>query len=626
MQTESFRLKLLSLNRIYKTIIGMANDLILFYLSLKLSLFFILDPQIEHLTFYIVGLNAFVGVIFFSWSGIYRTVVRFINFDFLWDILKGLLVFSIFLFVLLSLLKTDQTMKIVFLNLLLSSLLITASRVIVSRLLLNETGSSRVAIYGAGSAGVQLAGALRFSEEMKPIFFVDEKKSLYGNYVAGLKVIRPNALIQNIKKRKIDEVLIAIPSAPRQLLQDILKEIENYSIKVRILPGVAELAQGKISVSSLKEVAPEDLLGRVQVKPDKSLIERNVKGKNVLVTGAGGSIGAGLSRQVLSKSPNKLIILDSNEFSLYLVKQELQDKPLGKKVKSVLGSVTNKKRLLEVCSSFSIDTIYHAAAYKHVSLVEENAFEGVTNNIFGTLNCVEAAVESGVETFVLISTDKAVRPTNIMGATKRFSELILQAFAEEKSKHESTKITMVRFGNVLDSSGSAIPLFREQIKKGGPVTVTDPEVIRYFMTITEATELVIQAGAMGEGGDVFVLDMGEPIKILQLAEKLIRLSGLQIKDDKNPNGDIEIEFTGLRHGEKLFEELLIGGNVEHTSHPKIYRAVEEMLPWKKVDSYLAKLKEAEKSSDHKLLRKILTESVSGFEPKGEVVDVLKNID
>ena len=627
MDINNFRLKLVSLNRIHKTLLAEINDFFLFLISLKLSFFLILDNSLSvPFEYLVISFTSIIGVILLYWVGVYRTVIRYINFDFLWEILKGILIFSAFLFLCLFFLNVEELLKIVFLNLLLSSLFITANRVIVNRILLNEKGSSRVAIYGAGSAGVQLANALKFSTEMQPIFFVDKNKSLHGNYVGSLKVLEPLSLEKSIKKRNIDEVLVAMPSAPRQVLSDLLKEIENYSIKVRILPGVAELAQGKIAVSSLKEVAPEDLLGRVQVQPEKNLIEKNIKNKNVLVTGAGGSIGSELSRQILSNNPNKLIVLDSNEFSLYLVKQELEDKPNGKKVVAVLGNVKNKKRILDVCSSFSIETIYHAAAYKHVPLVEENAFEGVSNNIFGTLHCVEAAIESEVETFVLISTDKAVRPTNIMGATKRFSELILQALANEKSKHRSTKITMVRFGNVLDSSGSAIPLFREQIKQGGPVTVTDPGVIRYFMTITEATELVIQAGAMGEGGDVFVLDMGKPIKILELAEKLIKLSGMQIKDKKNPRGDIEIQFTGLRHGEKLFEELLIGEGAENTSHPMIYRAEEEMVPWNTINSYLSKLKEAERSSDHILLRKILTQSISGFEPKNNIVDVLNNID
>ena len=373
-----------------------------------------------------------------------------------------------------------------------------------------------------------------------------------------------------------------MPSASKATLRILLREIEKFSVKVRILPGLAELAQGKILVSELKEVDISDLLGRYEVEANQGLINKNIEGKVVLITGAGGSIGSEISRQVVKNNPKKVILLDANEYALFSIKNEIESYIRNIELYPVLASVTNKKRFKEICRTFKVDTVYHTAAYKHVSLVEENPFEAVYNNIFGTKSCVEASVESDVETFVLISTDKAVRPTNFMGATKRFAELIIQSLAV----NNSTRMVMVRFGNVLGSSGSAIPLFQKQIKDGGPVTVTHAEVIRYFMSIPEAAELVIQAGAMGKGGDVFVLDMGEPVKIYELAKRLIKLSGMEVKDELNPDGDIEIILTGLKPGEKLYEELLIGDTVSTTEHRQIFRAEEEFLTLDVLEAYL----------------------------------------
>ena len=507
-------------------------------------------------------------------------------------------------------------------NWLLTGLLIVGSRMVANVFFIEDRAESRAIIYGAGSAGIQLAVALNHSPEMKPICFIDEDLSLQNTFVGGLKVLSPDKLEKMISKNKVDEVLIAMPSVSRASLQSLLKEIEQYAIKVRILPGVAELAQGKVSVTELKEVDISDLLGRVEVSPDLNLIEKNIKGKVVMVTGAGGSIGGEISRQVILNEPIKLIILDVNEFSLYTIKQELLDKNPRVEIISILGDVRDQTRLSQVCDSFKIQTIYHSAAYKHVPLVEENPFEAVSNNIFGTLNCVLAAIDNNVETFVLISTDKAVRPTNTMGATKRFAELILQSLSAENTKKLNTKITIVRFGNVLGSSGSAIPLFQRQIKEGGPLTVTDPEVIRYFMSISEAAELVIQAGAMGEGGEVFVLDMGEPVRILELAERLIRLSGMEPKSKENPEGDIEIVFTGLRPGEKLYEELLIGDSVGPTAHKQIFRANEDFISKIELDNYLSMLQEAQSSSNHSKLRNIFKKTVSGYKPAREIVDAV----
>ena len=499
-----------------------------------------------------------------------------------------------------------------------ASFLIILSRLVANYYLSQRKSEKRVVIYGAGSAGIQLASALRVSKEMQPIAFLDKNTSLHDTFLGGIKVLHPKKLEKLAIKGKVDEVLIAMPSTSKATLRALLKEIEDFSLKVRILPGLAELAQGKILVSELKEVDISDLLGRYEVEANQNLINRNIQNKVVLITGAGGSIGSEIARQVAKNHSQKIILLDANEYALYSIKQELEHSGIDLEIYAVLASVTNKKRIMEVCKTFEVDTIYHTAAYKHVPLVEENPFEAVFNNIQGTKTCAEAAIEARVETFVLISTDKAVRPTNIMGATKRFAELILQSLA----KNPSTRMTMVRFGNVIGSSGSAIPLFQEQIKNGGPVTVTHPDVIRYFMSIPEAAELVIQAGAMGKGGDVFVLDMGEPVNIFELAKRLINLSGMEVKDKTNPEGDIEIIFTGLRPGEKLYEELLIGGKVSTTEHKQILRAEEDFLEADSLEEYYNSLKEAEKEGDVNALREILKDAVSGFTPSDEIVDIV----
>ena len=574
----------------------------------------------------------FLCVIVFWKVGIYSSVVRYIDFSVISILAKAIsLAFVI-----------NLILKVVYIYIAGNSLslekdsivdiqgwmsgfmtavvLILSSRLIANYYLSDRKSEKRVVIYGAGSAGIQLAGALRVSAEMQPIAFIDSNPSLHGTYLGGVKVLHPKHLERLASRKRVDEVLIAMPSASKSTLRALLKEIENYSVKVRILPGLAELAQGKVLVSELKEVDISDLLGRYEVEANQDLINKNIKGKVVLITGAGGSIGSEIARQVASNKAKKVILLDANEYALYSIKKDIVGSEPDAKVYSVLANVTNKKRITEICKSFSVDTIYHAAAYKHVSLVEENPFEAVFNNILGTKICAEAAIDSNVETFVLISTDKAVRPTNIMGATKRFSELILQSFDNKAV----TRMTMVRFGNVLGSSGSAIPLFQQQIKEGGPVTVTDPEVIRYFMSIPEAAELVIQAGAMGRGGDVFVLDMGEPVKIFELAKRLIGLSGMELKDDSNPEGDIEIVFTGLRPGEKLYEELLIGDNVSTTEHKQILRAEEDFLSENELGEYISLLEEAEKDGDVVALKEILKQVVSGFTPEDKIVDVVYN--
>ena len=629
----SLKKTLISTSRFNKKLIVLFTDLFFLCLTTQFSLI-ISDISLgsihtEHFL-RLLWLPLF-SVISFWFLGVYNSVVRFIDFSVIIIIARAIaIVFVINLLVaysygtFLEFFQFSNSKPLItsigwLAGLVTFSFLAIISRLVASLYLSKKDPDKRVVIYGAGSAGIQLANALRVSKEVQPIAFLDDNPSLQGTYLGGIKVLNPMRLEGLSQRKKVDEVLIAIPSASRSTLLSLLRDIENFSLKVRILPGLVELAQGKISVSKLKEVDISDLLGRYEVEANSSLINKNIENKVVMVTGAGGSIGSEISRQVAKNMPKKIILLDSNEYALYSIKNEILSYKNLPDIYAVLANVNNKKRIKEVCTAFSVDTIYHTAAYKHVPLVEENPFEAVVNNIKGTKVCVEAAVESNVESFVLISTDKAVRPTNIMGATKRFAELILQAFSQSTT---NTRMMMVRFGNVIGSSGSAIPLFQEQIKNGGPVTVTDPEVIRYFMTIPEAAELVIQAGAMGNGGDVFVLDMGEPVKIYELAKRLINLSGMEVKDDKKPDGDIEIIFTGLRPGEKLYEELLIGDNVSSTEHPQIMRAQEDSLSSEELEQYLRELDEAEKTGDVSALREILKQAVSGFTPEKEISDIV----
>ena len=572
-------------------------------------------------------------VITFWYFGVYSSVVRYIDLSVIFILARaiffafalGLISKFLYIYLLSYFIPRSSDSLISFEGWLVGfitfSFLIITSRLTANFYLSDRLSEKRVVIYGAGDAGIQLASALRVSKEMQPIAFIDSDSSLHGTYLGGIKVLHPKKLERFALRGKVDEVLIAMPSASKLTLRSLLKEIENYSVKVRILPGLAELAEGKVLVSELKEVDISDLLGRKEAEANQDLINKNIAQKVVLITGAGGSIGSEISRQVARKA-SKVILLDTNEYALYSIKNEIENLLPETELHAVLGSVTNKKRITEICKAFAVDTVYHAAAYKHVPLVEENPFEAVFNNIIGTQACVQAAIDAEVETFVLISTDKAVRPTNIMGATKRFSEMILQSLAAKEDISKRTRITMVRFGNVLGSSGSAIPLFQQQISDGGPLTVTDPEVVRYFMTIHEAAELVIQAGAMGQGGDLFVLDMGEPVQILELAKRLISLSGKEVKNEENPEGDIEIIFTGLRPGEKLFEELLIGDDVRDTQHRQIFKANEEYISWKEVEEYLIEIKEASSSSDHIKLRNIFQQTVSGFKPEKDIVDVI----
>lgn len=491
-----------------------------------------------------------------------------------------------------------------------------------------------VAIYGAGIAGNQLLSSLRMTKDLNPVAFIDDDTHLVGRSVSGLRVYSATQIDKLIKKLGVKEILLAIPSVGRSRRREIIAFLEQYAIKIRSIPGVADLTSGRVKVDDIQEIDIIDVLGRDAVPPNEQLFEYCIKDKVVMVTGAGGSIGSELCRQIVTVGVETLILFEQSEYNLYSIHTELnaliEQKQLAIDLVPILGSIRNAELLLDVMENYHVDTIYHAAAYKHVPMVERNIGEGILNNVVGTLTVAQAAIMAKVSNFVLISTDKAVRPTNIMGATKRLAEMILQALSHEfnpalfgMGQHavvQQTCFTMVRFGNVLGSSGSVIPLFRSQIKKGGPITVTHPEITRYFMTIPEAAQLVIQAGSMGNGGDVFVLDMGQPIKIKDLAEKMVTLSGLELITEQNPNGDIAIKFTGLRPGEKLFEELLISENVIGTDHPMIMCANEDYLPWNKMKDLLKAILEALEQENFEQLQTILSNPIIGYHSESVLVD------
>ena len=567
-----------------------------------------------------------IAIPIFVRFGLYRAIIRYIGFKALWAVVQAVSLYALVWGIVVFMSAMDGIPRsVILINWVLAILAIGGFRMVARWFLsdlngFNQSSKKNVIIYGAGSAGRQLLTALQQSSEYRPVAFIDDANELKRQSIGGVEVFTPNNIKGLISKSKVSEILLAIPSASRTRRNEVIDFLEPYPVMVRSLPSVSELAQGKVNIADLKEVSIRDLLGRDVVEPNEDLLNQNITDKVVLVTGAGGSIGSELCRQIVFLKPKALILYEMSELALYTIEKELSNIGINQiDIYPILGSVNNKNRLGNVFKRFNVDTIYHAAAYKHVPMVEFNNTEGVNNNVFGTLCAAQVAIDSGVETFVLISTDKAVRPTNTMGATKRTAELILQSLAANQS---STKFTMVRFGNVLGSSGSVIPLFKQQIKTGGPVTVTDKNIIRYFMTMPEAVELVIQAGAMGQGGDVFVLDMGKPVKIYDLAKKIIHLTGLEVKDESSPGGDIEIQITGLRPGEKLYEELLIGDNVSDTDNPLIMRAEENMLTWDELEPILAGLELAITDCDHAQLRKLLIQAVPGFKPQCEITDVL----
>ena len=617
--------KLITLSRSNKQLILVFFDSIILITALFLS--FSLRLGYWYLPNYNILLMIFcapiIAIPIFIRFGLYRSIIRYIGFKSLWSVVKAVSLYAL-IWGILGFMAAIYGIprSVILINWVVALISIAGARLIARWLLVdnNPIDASNVVIYGAGSAGRQLFIALMDSVEYKPIAFIDDNVELQGQSINGVNVISSINCLDYIKKHEVSEVLLAIPSATRKRRDEIINFLISSSLVVRALPSFSQLAQGKIKIEDLHEISIKDLLGRSSVTPDKKLMEKNITDKVVFVSGAGGSIGSELCKQILYLQPKILILYELNEFALYSIDNYLSENLLPEvKIISILGSVNNKKRLSNIFKKFKVNTIYHAAAYKHVPMVESNTSEGVLNNIFGTISCAETAISEKVETFVLISTDKAVRPTNTMGATKRFSEMVLQALSKQQN---ITRFSIVRFGNVLDSSGSVIPLFKKQIKAGGPITVTDSKIIRYFMTIPESVQLVIQAGSIGLGGEIFLLDMGKPVLIVDLAKKMIALSGLQVKDQNNPGGDIEIIYTGLRYGEKLYEELLIGDNASSTSHPKIMCANEDFLSWGKLKKIADELEKAINLNDHKKLRSLLIKAIPEFKPQSEIRDIL----
>lgn len=551
------------------------------------------------------------GIAIFALLGIYRAIVRSFNEDYLLRILIGTFIQIVALYTIKKLNFAFIPMSIPLMYGFMLFSYMWWSRAVIRYATLKtfakKQSRKRVAIYGAGLAGQQIAAALNRSDDYLPVCFIDDKRSLQGQSLSGLKIYAPKKAQAKLGKFGIEEVLLAMPSVGRARKKEIIESFDSADVKIMELPGVTQLVDGKVKVSDIREVDIIDLLGRDPVPPKPELLEKNIKDKVVMVTGAGGSIGSELCRQIVKHQPKMLVLFEMSEFALYSIDRELQASDI--QIIPVLGSVTNQQKLERIIQEYKVQTVYHAAAYKHVPLVEANPFEGIYNTSIGTQRSVDAAVNQNVETFVLISTDKAVRPTNVMGASKRMAELYCQGLA---STHPATQISIVRFGNVLGSSGSVVPLFKKQIAQGGPVTVTHPEVTRYFMTIPEAAQLVIQAGAMGTGGDVFLLDMGESVKIADLAKQMIRLSGFKPIDDKGI-GDIAIQFTGLRPGEKLYEELLIDvENVEKTGHERILKSFEIFYCMNDVEKIYKRFEKECAQENTVNLWKILEKYVDGY--------------
>lgn len=582
---------------------------------------------------WMLGVGIAMAFPLFAASGLYRAIFRYTGLQVLYTLTKALIIYTFGFALVFTIAGVPGVPK----SMGLLQPMIFALGVIVLRLFvrhwLGNHGANRkridlprVLVYGAGSAGRQLAMGLGQSHQVQVVGYVDDDDRLHGHALNGLTIFDPAQLKVVTSEQRITQIYLALPSISRRRRNEIIESLLPLKLQVRTLPGLMDLADGKVEVSDLKELDIEDLLGRDPVPPNPLMIAKNTTGKTVLVTGAGGSIGSELCRQILKASPVRILLVEVTEFALYAIEQDLQkqmqaDQHSDVELIPLLADVRNRARMSEIMRTWRPHTVYHAAAYKHVPLVEHNPAEGIRNNVLGTWVTAEQALAYGVNDFVLVSTDKAVRPTNVMGASKRLAEMVLQAMAEHAGQHGSRmRLSMVRFGNVLGSSGSVVPLFRRQIQQGGPITLTDARITRYFMTIPEAAQLVIQAGAMATGGDVFVLDMGESVKIVDLARRMIELSGLTVQDEANPYGDIAIEVTGLRPGEKLYEELLIGDNPMPTLHPRIMKAQEEYLPWDGLEGKLTALMAAVEANDVTTIRAHIQELVSGYQPDGDVVD------
>ncbi|WP_394755866.1 polysaccharide biosynthesis protein [Rhodoferax sp.] len=627
---------LLKLSRLVKRLVAIGVDVILCVFTVWLALYFSLESWVvmQGAQWLAVGLSLALALPIFVKMGLYRAIFRYADVSALTTVTKAVFIYGVAYAVLLAALDLPEVPHTVgLLQPLLLLLAVGASRALGRYCLSGEYMNhlqyrtlSKVLIYGAGSAGRQLAGAMANDRSMRAVGFFDDDDRLHGQVLNGLRIYNPAELAQWVARLEVSDVLLAMPSTTRQRRNEILEQMRNVGVVVRTLPGLMDLAQGRVQVSDLLDLDIDDLLGRDSVPPNALLLGKNIRNKVVLVTGAGGSIGSELCRQIIRSGPTRLLLVDSSEFALYTIHHELikllaDEDQAGVRLLPLLASVRDEDRMREIMHTWRPHTIYHAAAYKHVPMVEHNPAEGVKNNALGTWTVARLALDAGVRDFVLISTDKAVRPTNIMGASKRLAEMILQALATAvATQAANTRFSMVRFGNVLGSSGSVVPLFRKQIKANGPITLTHADITRYFMTIPEAAQLVIQAGSMASGGDVFVLDMGAPVRIIDLARRMVELSGLSVRDEANPAGDIAIEITGLRPGEKLYEELLIGDNPLPTKHPRIMKAHEEFLPLADLTARLQVLKQALNANDVPLVRTLLKYLVPGYQPDAEVVD------
>jgi FlaA1/EpsC-like NDP-sugar epimerase len=630
--TKNLILKMVSLSRSNKRFIMVLADLVALPLALwsgfalRLSEWWPQEYLLASWKLFLV--LPIIGIFIFMRLGLYRAIVRFMGAQAIWAVGKGVFLLALVLWSAAFVFQIDPFPRSIPISFALAALVyVGGSRLLVRHYyhwaVKHYENKQAVLIYGAGGAGIQLATALSDGKEFYPVGFIDDDKALWGSTIKNLPVYNPNNAIALIEESSIKHVLLAVADASNSQRKKMLEIFEGYNVHIQTIPSMPELLAGKAAIDQVREVQIEELLGRDPVASLSKLMSKCITDKMVLVTGAGGSIGSELCRQIIQQKPKAIVLLESSEYFLYKIEQELNEllkaASLNVAIYALLGSVTNRDRIAKLIKHFSVDTIYHAAAYKHVPIVEHNVVEGAANNIFGTQVVAEEAAKAGVGHFILISTDKAVRPTNVMGATKRFAEMVLQQLATTKT---ATIFSMVRFGNVLGSSGSVVPLFRRQIQEGGPVTVTHKDITRYFMTIPEAASLVIQAGSMAEGGDVFVLDMGEPVKIVDLATRMIQLSGLELQTDKNPDGDIHIQYTGLRPAEKLYEELLVGDNIVGTEHAKIMRANEDCLDADTLNSYLLDIQTAICIMDHSKVRSILEQAITGYRPHDTVVDHL----
>ena len=632
---------ILALPRAAKRFVALSVDLSLCVLTVWLAYYLRLGEfvALSGTALWAVGASVGIALPIFIVSGLYRAIFRYSGWPAFLAVARAVGIYGLLyasLFTAFGLAGVPRTVGII--QPMLLFLFVGASRALARVWLadryvgiLKRATRRKVLIYGAGTTGRQLAAAMASSHEMQVAGFLDDDDRLCGHVLNGQPIYNPADLDNLVATLNISDVLLAMPSRSRRRRNEILSQVRSAHVAVRTLPSVNDLAQGKVSISDLRELDIDDLLGREPVAPNHILLAKSIVGKTVLVTGAGGSIGSELCRQILAVNPAKLLLVEQSEFALYAIHQELEEKlavlegatpPL---LVPLLASVQDDDRMREIMSAWHLDTVYHAAAYKHVPLVEHNPVAGIKNNVLGTLRTAQAAAENGVTDFVLISTDKAVRPTNVMGASKRLAEMSLQALAANQVGTSGviangTKFSMVRFGTVLCSSGSLVPKFRKQIRDGGPITLTHSDVTRYFMTIPEAAQLVIQAGAMAKGGDVFVLDMGQPVKIIDLARRMVELSGLTLKDEEHPEGDIEIAVTGLRPGEKLYEELLIGDNPKPTVHPRIMKAHEEFIPWAEFEAKLKALEMALNVNDVGVIQAMMQQLVAGYTPSDDIVD------